>query len=250
MTVGIILALLASLMQLSPGGQAAKQGREGNDYLKAEQYGEASEAYQQGLSAYAGGREADRTYYGLQNNLGISLFRQEELEQAQAAFEAALAQAPTDLERARAAYNAGNTAFSQQAAEAALARYRSALLADPESEDARYNYEFVKRWIQEQQQQSDNNEQNEQEQQNQQQDQRQEEQDQQQEEQQQSEPEQQPQGSGEETESDARPQEPEDTQLTRQQAEQILEALENEEQELLREVQKVQGTRRRVAKDW
>ena len=254
MTIGVIFALLAGGMQLSPGGQAAMQGREGNGHLKAEQYGEAAAAYQQGLSSYAGERAADETFYGLQNNLGVSLFRQEDFEQAQAAFDAALAHAPTDLERARAAYNAGNTAFNQQAAETALAHYRSALLANPESEDARFNYEFVKRWIQEQeqqnQQQNNDNEQDDQEQDQNQQNQQGQQQQEQEQPQQEDEPQQQPQGSGEETESDARPEESNDTQLTRQQAEQILEALENEEQELLREVQKVQGTRRRVAKDW
>ena len=253
MVLGIIITFLAGSMQLSLGSQAAKQGRQGNNLLEAEQYEEASETYQEGLNAYSNNRSVDDTYFGLQNNLGVSLFRQEEFEQAQAAFDAALAHAPSAVERARVAYNAGNNAFNRQEAEAALAHYQDALLSNPDDENAKFNFEFVKRWIQQQEEQ-ENQQQNNDEEQEEQDNQEQEQQGQQQEdESQENEPqqdEQQQQQSEEETESDAQPQESSDTELTRQQAEQILEALENEEQELLRQIQKVQGQRRRVAKDW
>lgn len=255
MTIGVIFAFLVGSLQLNLGGQAAMQGRAGNSHLKVDEFEEASAAYQNGLNAYANGRSVDDTYFGLQNNLGVSLFRQDNFEQAQAAFDAALAHAPSDIQRARAAYNAGNTAFNQQAAEAALAHYQNALLANPDDQDAKFNFEYVKRWIQQQEQQ-DQQQNNDEEQDNQEQDQNQEnqqgqqQQDEQQPDQQQESEQQQPQQSEEENQSDAQPQESRDTQLTRQQAEQILEALENEEQELLRQVQKVQGVRRRVAKDW
>ena len=260
MTIGLVFALLTSAFQVLPGGQAAKQGREGNSHLKAERFEEASGAYQQGLTAYANDRREDDTFYGLQHNLGVSLHRQQEFEQAQAAFDAALTRAPSDFERARAAYNAGNNAFQQQAAETALAHYRNALLANPDNEDAKFNYEFVSRWLEEQQQdqqQDDEEEQDQQEedqqqnQENQQQDGEQDQEEQQPDEQQQQNQEQeQQQEPGEEEESQPQQQQPQESQLTREQAEQILEALENEEQQLLREIQKGQGQRRRVAKDW
>ena len=256
MTIGIVLAVLFGSTQLGLGNQAAKQGREGNSHLKAEAFEEASTAFQNGLTEYSSNRQVDDTYYGLQHNLGVSLFRQEDFEQAQAAFDAALAHAPSDLERARAAYNAGNNAFQSQAAEAALAHYRDALLANPEDEDAKFNYEFVKRFMEQQQEQENQQQNNDEEQDEQEQDQDQENQQGQQEEnepqpneeqQEQEQPQQEP---GEDTESGGQPEQTNDTQLTREQAEQILEALENEEQELLRQVQKVEGRRRRVAKDW
>ena len=55
----------------------------------------------------------------------------------------------------RAAYNAGNTAFTVEDGQRALAFYRRALLADPANDDARFNYEFVKRQLDEQGQQQD-----------------------------------------------------------------------------------------------
>ena len=256
MTLGVVLALVLASIQVTPGGKAQKQGRDGNAHLKGDRFDEAQSAYQRGLSVYENGREADQTYYGLQQNLGIALYRQEDFEGAQRAFDTAMASAPTEHEAARAAYNAGNNAFSRQAAEDALAHYRTALLADPHNEDAKFNYEFISRQLQEQNQQnSDQGDNEEPEQQNQEQQQNQGQQDQQQEqdEQQQDQAEQQngeeePQPEQQEEQGEQAPLNPQE--LTREQAERILEALENEEEELLRNVQKVKGRPRRVAKDW
>ncbi|MDX1531714.1 MAG: tetratricopeptide repeat protein, partial [Rhodothermales bacterium] len=49
---------------------------------------------------------------------------------------------------AAARYNAGNAAARQQAFEAALDHYRRALLLRPDFEDARYNWELVRRQLQ------------------------------------------------------------------------------------------------------
>ena len=56
-----------------------------------------------------------------------------------------------------------------------------------------------------------------------------------------------------EQEQEARPdqnQPPDPDQLSKEQAERILQALENEEEKLLREIQKIKGRPRRVEKDW
>jgi tetratricopeptide (TPR) repeat protein len=53
----------------------------------------------------------------------------------------------------RALYNAGNNAAAEGKLQAALGFYRQALLRDPAYDRARYNYEFLKRKLQERQQQ-------------------------------------------------------------------------------------------------
>ena len=242
----VFLTLLLLLPQAAPvTGDGKTQGRRGNTLYDQEQYQEASEAYSAGLASYQD-VSIDAAYYGLQNNLGAALYRQDDFERAQSAFAKALETASSNAEFARAAYNAGNNAFSSEQAEAALEHYKKALLADPSNLDAKFNYEFVKRKLEEQQQdqqqqqgddQQQNDEQN-QDQQDQQNDQQNQDQQQQNQDQQQQNDQQQ----------DQQPQ-PEQ-QLSRQQAERILQALENEEEQLLREVQKMKGRPRRVEKDW
>lgn len=240
-----VFLFLVVVPQLVFAQGVRKQGREGNEYFRQDRYGDAQEAYSEGLARLSTEREDDKIYYGLQHNLGASLHRQEDYEGAQEAFARALEHAPSEAEVSRVAYNAGNNAFRQQETEAALAHYRRALLANPDNEDAKFNYEFVKRQLQQQQQQQDQNQEQQQDQneqqeennqeQNQEQDQQQQQnnqQDQQQHEQGEQQPQQQPQ------------------ELSREQTERILQALENEEEELLREVQKVKGRPRRVTKDW
>lgn len=253
MTLTIFLTLLLLLPQVAPPvtGDGNKQGRQGNALYNQEQYQEASEAYSNGILSYQN-NDIDDAFYGLQNNLGAALHQQEDFENAQAAFNGALESASNEADFARASYNAGNNAFLSEQAEVALEHYKKALLADPSNLDAKFNYEFVKRKMEEQQQdqqqqqgddQQENEEQNEDQQQqndqqnqDQNQDQNQQNQDQQQQDQQQNQQQQQ------------QPQP--DQQLSQEQAERILQALENEEEQLLREVQKMKGRPRRVEKDW
>ncbi len=236
-----------------------QHGRSGNNHLKQQQYEEAASAYRKGLSSI---ESTDQTYYGLQNNLGLSLHKQENFEEALKAFSEALSSAPNSDASAKTAFNAGNNAFDSQQLEQALAHYQSALMADPDNEDAKFNFEFVSRQLQEQQQsdgddQQQNDEEQTQDQQGQNQDQTQNQQkqnqDQTQNQQQEQDSQQNQQQHSEEESQDEQPAEQSDapsTPLTREQAERILEALENEEEELLREVQKIEGRPRRVTKDW
>lgn len=257
------LVVLLLLPQVLPGGDAAKEGRRGNTLYESDLYSEAATAYRAGLATYDADDRPDAVYYGLQNNLGAALYRQQDWTAAAEAFVGARDAALTPADHARAAYNAGNTAFQQQEFEAALDHYRDALLADPSNQDAKFNYELVKRRTREEdQQQQEGDDQNEnqddqnEEQQNQD-PQQNGEQDEQQEEQQQDgqqdgQQDQQQQEQQEPQQEEPQQQPPPDPQeaLSREQAERILQALEIEEEQLLREVQKIKGRPRRVQKDW
>ena len=264
MTLTVFLGVFLTTLQILPGTTPRDHGRTGNYHLKQEQLREAASAYQEGLSSIESPSETDQTYYGLQNNLGLTLHGQENYEEAFNAFDQALSFAPNNHDAAVAAFNAGNNAFSTQQLERALEYYQTALMADPTNEDAKYNFEYVTRQLQQQQQQeqdqSDEGEDQQQEQedqqdgdQNDQQEQEQNEnerQQQQQEEQNSEQNETQPSEEQPSPEESPEPSDQTETPLTREQAEQILEALENEEEQLLREVQKIEGRPRRVAKDW
>lgn len=250
-----------ALVQVIPGSGPKQHGRTGNDHLRQEEFAEAATQYQEGLTSFHPPGGVDQTYYGLQNNLGLSLHRQENFEEASRAFEEALSYAPNNEAVTNAAFNAGNNAFTSQQLERALDHYQAALMADPKNEDAKFNFEFVTRQLQEQQnqeQQQDNQEEEEQqEQENQDQggeqneNQNEDQQGEQNEEKQSNQQQNQEEGQSEEQEEKTGEQEQSsEAPLTREQAERILEALANEEEELLREVQKMEGRPRRVAKDW
>ncbi len=132
-----------ALLPLLLADDGARQGRRGNAAYRAERYAEAAEHYRQGLLL----TQDPAARFGLQHNLGAALLRLGETGAARAAFDAALRMAPDAAARARAAYNAGNAAFAEGDLQAALHYYRMALLADPDFEDARFNYEYILRHL-------------------------------------------------------------------------------------------------------
>lgn len=258
MTRSLLFLLLLPPFFSGPG-DGEKKGRQGNVFYAAGQYEQAAAAYREGLAGDAAALP-QALRYGLQHNLGAALHRAGDFDAADKAFAAALAAAASDADVARAAYNAGNNAFNRQDLEGALARYRDALLADPSNVDAKFNYEFVKRQLQQQQQQQNKQGQNDNQQQQQNQDQQQQDQQGDQQQDQQGEEQQDDQGQqqqqqdqeGEEEQQQQQQQRPtpDPSQMSQEQAELILQALQNEEEKLLRQVQQPKTQPRRVEKDW
>ncbi len=253
----------------APSGK--RDGRRGNDLYRQEAYDDAAAAYAGGIAILPDDAQP-HLRYGLRNNLGAALLKSGNAESALQTFDQAIAEAGEtgeEINLARSAYNAGNAAFAAQDLEGALAYYRHSLLRNPDNADARFNYEFVKRRIEEQEQQEQQN--------NRQQDQNQEQEPQEsghensddgQNEPQQDENESQPQQNGQnepqgenEPQQSESPQEQEqeqqpqnrqtgEQQLSQAQAERILQALEQEEGNLLREIQRTESRPHRVEKDW
>ncbi len=144
MPLRLLIAAVLALALFAPDG--AKEGRRGNTFYRNGRYAAAARAYRAGLEAREG---ADGTVtVRLWDNLGLALHRLGRYEEAQEAFERARPAARTPDGQAQAAYNAGNNAAAQGRLEEALASYREALLADPTHADARFNYEYVKRRLQ------------------------------------------------------------------------------------------------------
>ncbi|NBW92825.1 MAG: tetratricopeptide repeat protein [Bacteroidetes bacterium] len=248
-----LFVLVIAVLLFGPG-DGKKKGRQGNALYGQEQYEEAMAAYQEGVGAVQEDGPG-AVHSGLLNNLGAALYRTGDMEQAGIAFSSAatMALAPEDL--VRASYNAGNAAFKAEQLEQALEHYRRALLNDPSNADAKFNYEFVKRQLEEQQQnqeqqdQQDENQENQENENNQDQEGEQDEQQQEQDQQQQS-----PDDAGQQQDQQQQQQEQQEredpTKLSEEEAQRILQALENEEEQLLRQVQKMKTRPRRVEKDW
>ena len=98
MKLPIFLTLLLLLPQTAPvTGDGKTEGRRGNTLYNQEQYQQASEVYSAGLASYQDA-PVDAAYYGLQNNLGAALYRQDDFERAQSAFAKALGIVPPVFE--------------------------------------------------------------------------------------------------------------------------------------------------------
>lgn len=131
------------LLALAVGGcglgdpPGAREGRAGNDHLRAERADEAVAAYTAGLDR----SPPPRVRFSLLDHRGMAHALAGRDAEAVASFQDALRAAPDDRAAARAAYHAGNAAAASGDRMAALAFYRRALLAEPDHEAARHNFE-------------------------------------------------------------------------------------------------------------
>lgn len=241
----LYLSSLLLTMVASPLYAQKESGKvfRGNKEYEKQDYTAAEVEYRRGIEA---NKESFEAHY----NLGNALFRQEKYPEAQAEFEKAASLLPREEKANRAAtfHNIGNAFFAQEQYEKAIEAYKEALRNNPKDDDTRYNLvkamEMLKKQQEQQQQQQQNQQQNQKDQQQQQKEQQQQEkqnqQNQNQQEQQQNQQQEQQQAEAQE----------QDQQMDKETAEQILQALEQDEQETQEKLQRQQGTKRRVEKDW
>ncbi len=130
--------------------------RRGNREFKREKFEKSVDSYQEAL-------KYDPNSFEAKYDLASALYRTERYEKAEKTLQAIVNDSTrTELERGEVAYNLGNTQFAQQKYKEALSSYRQAMRCNPADEDAKFNYAFTKRLIQqqEQQQQEQNQDQN------------------------------------------------------------------------------------------
>ena len=130
--------------------------RKGNREFKREQFEKSVDSYQRAL-------QHDSTCFEAKYDLASALYRTERYDKAEKTLLSIVGDSTrTELERGEVAYNLGNTQFAQQKYKEALLSYRQAMRCNPNDEDAKFNYAFTKRLIQqqEQQQQQQNQDQN------------------------------------------------------------------------------------------
>lgn len=135
MKQNILIALILLCAASAAHASAAGKIREGNRWYKKGQFDKAVGAYREAQIAAPGNPYIDY-------NIGNALHRQQNFDEAAAAYSKALA--VTDpAQKARAYYNLGNTAYRLQKTDEALNYYKKALEANPADVDAKYNIEFI-----------------------------------------------------------------------------------------------------------
>lgn len=123
--------------------------RAGNKLYKSEKYVDAEVAYRKGLQRNPKSFEA--TY-----NLGNALFKQGKYADALQQYQRSLALQPTQKEKIAAAFhNAGNALLSDKKIQESIDAYKMALKANPKDDETRYNLAYAQMLLKKQQQNKD-----------------------------------------------------------------------------------------------
>ena len=238
----IILAILFTSTYLITFSQSADQLiREGNRLYEEKNYKMAMSKYQEAL------KKNPDFFKGLYN-LGDALYQNEEYDKAIENFERAVALIPEKSTQAAAYHNIGNAYLKNKALEKSIEAYKKSLLLNPQDEDTRYNLAYAQALMKAQEQQDNQDQQNQQDKKDE--DKKQNQQKQQDEKQEQNQKEQKNQ---DKNESQQKQQEaPQQGQMTKEQAERLLKAIENNERKVQERVNDQKGTPVRVKgkKDW
>lgn len=217
-----IIALVLLQVNFAAAQQTKSQFRKGNELYKEGKYNEAEIAYRKGLS-----KQPD-SWVG-NYNLANALYKQKRYEEAGAILDSLAPNASADNQKARVYHNLGNALLENKQYEKSIEAYKKALKINPTDEDTRYNLSYALKKIQQQQQQQQQKNQQKQQQQQ---------KNQQQQKQQQS--------------KDDQQKKEDKQQINREEAERILDALNREEKELRKKVDKKDGKSLAPAsgKDW
>lgn len=237
----IILAAAALLLPLCAGAQADKtEVRAGNRKFKKGDWKASELDYRKAVLK-------DSTSVAGQYDLASALYRQEDWQGAAKALDAVKEQAAAGPDAVKWHYNRGDAALQQKDYAAAVTAFREALLLDPADLDAKENYIYAKKMLENQQSGGggqDNNENDNQDQNQDQQDQNQDQQDQDQDQQDQ------------DRQDQDNPQDNQDRQeqkISPQQAQQMLQAIQAKEKETQDKVKKEKAAvlkSRQKEKNW
>ncbi len=225
-----LMLILLGISSLLFAQKEAPDIRHGNRDYNKDNFAEAEVDYRRGL-------EKNNQSYEAHYNLGDALFRQNKYPEAAEEFMKAAQVIDPKKDKQKAAktyHNLGNSLFAQQQYDKAITAYQQSLRANPKDNDTRYNMVKAMQMLQQQQQQQQNQQNQDQQQQQQEQQQQQQEQEQNQDQQQQ----------------EQQQQQQDEQQMDQETAEQILQALEQDEQDTQEKLQRQQGSKRRVEKDW
>jgi Ca-activated chloride channel family protein len=208
-----LIALVIAGMSAASGQSLRSLVNEGNDLYKDQKYTDAEVNYRKAL-------EKKKELLEGHFNLGNALYKQGKFGEAAKEYENAIQRSEDARVRADAYYNIGNSLLKGQDYQNAIKAYIEALKRNPEDVEAKHNLSYALRMLHQQQQ---NQQQQNQQQQN------------------------QKQQNQKQQEQQAQRQ---DRQMSKADAERILEVLKNSEREVQKKLRARQAVRPRGEKDW
>ncbi|MEO0069099.1 MAG: tetratricopeptide repeat protein [candidate division WOR-3 bacterium] len=204
-----IIILLLLTLTASAWADVKSLGRAGNSHFQRQKYEEA-------LSFYQRAEVLEPDNLRIHYNIGNTLYRLGRFPEAVQELTLTVVD-KNPLVRSQAFYNLGNTFFRMNRLDDAINAYKMALLANPNDRQAKENLEFCLKKKQEQSQSPDST--------------------------------QQEQKSGENQQKMEQQPKPKQGEMDREQAERILQAIENKEKKTQKEARRPKG-RKQVEKDW
>lgn len=124
--------------------QPKKEVREGNKLYKEQNYKGAAEAYQKAL-------QKQPTYAPGLFNLGNAQYKQQDFENSRKIYEGASKTIDDKQVRSAANYNIGNTYLEEKKYKEAVEAYKEALRKNPQDEQAKYNMSYALQMLKNQQ---------------------------------------------------------------------------------------------------
>lgn len=153
----LYIVLSMCLMAVSVADLSAQEDRrevrKGNRRFKDGAFGEAGIEYMRAL-------QKDSMSVAANYNLANALYRQEDYEKAKEALGRIKDVAPMTPDAAAYFYNLGSVAIAQQDWQTAVQAFAQSLLVNPGDLDAKENYIYAKKKLQDQQQNQNNQDQN------------------------------------------------------------------------------------------
>lgn len=240
-TTASMLIFVLSLPQFLQAQTVRSHISEGNAAYRKGNFSEAEVEYQKALTK-------DPSSFVARNNIGAAHYKQNRYDEAARSFSNAAAAPVEASERAQAFYNLGNAMLKSGKVKESIEAYKQALRLSPSDEDARYNLQYARELLKNQQHQKsqqqpggnrDEQQQNQERTQN-----SQAQQQQQQQHQQGMQPQQSQQGQMKHQMAE------QGNQMPKQEAERILEAMKNSERLLQQQIRRRAGVRVKREKDW
>ena len=245
----LVVSVLQFFVQAELFAQGAGRAKvsEGNRAYAEEKFDEANDKYR---DAQVDNPESPIIHF----NIGDALYQKNNYEEALKSYQSAVQKTNDPKLQAQGYYNLGNTLFRMDKWQESIAAYQQALKLNPNDEDAKFNLEYVRRKIKENAQKQPQDQQQQQQNQQQQQEQQQNQQDgNDKKEQQEQEQQEQKQQQGEQKQDQKEQQQGQQAkagELSKEEAERLLEALQNQEKEAQKKKQAQMRGRVRVDKDW
>jgi len=233
----IILGLLyMTMVPLWSQQKELKFIREGNREFEKQNFDESEILYRKAL-------EESKIPYRSSFNIGDALYKQEKYEEAVGQFDGLSESAPDKDAKSRTFHNLGNALLQNQKLEESIEAYKEALRNNPSDMETKYNLAYAQSLLKNQQQQQNQNQNNQD--QNQEQDQE-KNQNQNNQDQDRDQDQDQKQDQQNENPQDGQPQQEQPNQISKEDAQRILQALQNEEKEVQEKVKKAKAAKSRV----
>jgi tetratricopeptide (TPR) repeat protein len=212
--------------------------RKGNASYTDTLYSKAEQKYREALMK-------DQNSYAASFNLADAIYKQEKFSESTSLFKALSEKTQNKIEKSESFHNLGNSLMKEQKIDEAIEAYKNALRNNPKDIDTKHNLAYAQRMKNQQQKQEEEKEEK--------QDKDEEKEEEKEEEKQEEEKNNQEQNENSEEQSKEEPKKPQDpNEMTEDEAEQILDALQQQEKELQEDLQKKKnkGVKLKILKDW